>query len=133
MDSAGKGWVLGLVHSVRQYSLYEGHSIANIQTGSQQAYNVVFREASLLLRLLQSLYRKKDGHSVFGIQDCQSSLFADLSRSKQQPGYEGCSPSSEPKTNKLKPSVRENFLTTEPAMEEWQENRRLMKSLTERE
>jgi hypothetical protein len=69
MDSAGKGWVLGLVHSVRQYSLYEGHSIANIQTGSQQAYNVVFREASLLRRLLQSLYRNEDGYPVFGLHD----------------------------------------------------------------
>jgi len=96
--------------SVKQDGLDESYSVANIQTRSQQAYNIVFREASLLRSLLQSLYGNKDGYPVFGFQDCQSSLLLICAAQKRQPGYEGCSPSLEPKIQQAQTQRARKFL-----------------------
>ena len=65
----GKGTLDYSMHSVQQHCLHISHGIANIQSRSQQADNIVLRQASLLRRLLQSLYRNEDGYPVFGLHD----------------------------------------------------------------
>jgi hypothetical protein len=57
------------MHSVKQNILDVSHRIANIEARSQQASDVGLRQASLLRRLLQSLYRNKDGYSVLVLHD----------------------------------------------------------------
>jgi hypothetical protein len=52
------------MHSVEQHSLDVSYRITNVESGSQQATNIVFREAGLLRRFLQSFYRKEDGYPV---------------------------------------------------------------------
>jgi hypothetical protein len=115
------------MHSVEQDSLNVGHSVANIQTRGQKADNVVFRQASLLRRFLQSLYGNKDGYSVFGFQDCQSSSLI-CAAQKRQLGTDGRSPGCSClalRISKLKNQPARDFLTTEQTREEWQTIQRL--------
>src|ERR1700690_2410395 len=56
-----------LMHPVEQHGLDVSYCIPNVESRSQQATDIVFREAGLLRRFLQSFYRKEDGYPVLAL------------------------------------------------------------------
>jgi hypothetical protein len=94
------------MHSVQQHGFDVSHGIANIQSRSQQADNIVLRQASLLRRLLQSLYRNEDGHPVFGLHDFMPPQIVCLCRSTTDSVGPSHLPTRLVNSSKLKPSVQ---------------------------